>query len=250
MPKPKQTVLPVIQISPQRKEELHNKLKELYNEVKIRFNDFGKFQDVLTLRSSYGSKDLKDQQEPEECAKQFLVKPIIEFLGYLTVGEPLIPTPFGMKNPDYKIKPTNQDKPLFYVESEPFNTDLHTRGHGISQVNDWLLSRASKTPYGIATDGFTWVLVKFEEASSKARPIFTVDLRPVFSRFLHKVVLGTPIETEKIEENFLQFDSLNALKFLEKKLEFLEQEKEAISRSFYIDYLRFVCSYDENVESI
>ncbi len=76
-----------------------------------------------------------------------------------------------MKNPDYKIKPKNQDNPLFYVEAEPFNTDLNSRGHGISQVNDWLISKASKTLYGIATDGFIWVLLKFEEASSKARPI-------------------------------------------------------------------------------
>ena len=48
MPKPKQTMLPVITVSKQRRDELHNKLKEIYNEVKARFNDFGKFQDVLT----------------------------------------------------------------------------------------------------------------------------------------------------------------------------------------------------------
>jgi type I restriction-modification system DNA methylase subunit len=250
MPKSKQTVLPVIQISLQRKEELHNKLKELYNEVKIRFNDFGKFQDVLTYQASYGSKDLKDQQEPEECAKQFLIKPLIEFLGYETVDETVLPTPFGMKNPDYKIKPNNQDKPLFYVEAEPFNTDLTSRGHGISQVNDWLLSRASKTPYGIATDGFKWVLVKFEEASSKARPIFTIDLRPVFARFLQKVVLGKPTEADQIEENFLQYDSQTALQFLEKKLEFLEEEREAISKSFYNDYVRYVFGYDDKGQRI
>ena len=108
-----------------------------------------------------------------------------------------------MKNPDYKLKPINQEKPLFYVEAEPFNMDLFSRGHGTSQVNDWLLSKASKTLYGIATDGFIWVLLKFEEASSKARPIYTVDLRPVFSRFLHKVVLGQQHEADQIEETFL-----------------------------------------------
>lgn len=153
MPKSKQTMLPVIQISPQKKEALDNKLKELYHEIKSRFNDLGKFQDVLTYGAGYGSKDVKDQQEPEEFAKQFLIKPLIEFLGYETVSETVLPTPFGMKNPDYKIKPINQDEPLFYVEAEPFNTDLRSRGHGISQVNDWLLSKASKTTYGIATDG-------------------------------------------------------------------------------------------------
>lgn len=155
-----------------------------------------------------------------------------------------------MKKPDYKIKPINQDKPLFYVEAEPFNTDLTSRGHGISQVNDWLLSRASKTPYGIATDGLKWVLVKFEEASSKARPFFTVDLKPVFAKFLHKIVLGKPNEAEQMEESFLYIDSENALQFLEKQLEILEEEKEATSRSFYNDYVRYVFGYDENGQRI
>jgi type I restriction-modification system DNA methylase subunit len=155
-----------------------------------------------------------------------------------------------MKNPDYKIKPKNQDNPLFYVEAEPFNMDLYSRGHGASQVNDWLLSKASKTLYGIATDGFIWVLLKFEEASSKARPIFTVDLRPVFSKFLHKVVLGATTEADQIEDNFLQFDSQTALTFLEKKLEFLEEEKEEISRNFYNDYVEYVFGYNDKAERI
>jgi hypothetical protein len=77
----KQAMLPVIKVSPQKKQALHNKLNELYHEVKSRFNDLGKFQDVLTYGASYSSKDLKDQQEPEEFAKQFLIKPLIEFFG-------------------------------------------------------------------------------------------------------------------------------------------------------------------------
>ena len=250
MPKSKQTVLPVIQISPQRKQELHNKLKELYNEVKGRFNDFGKFQDVLTYKANYGSKDLKDQQEPEEFAKQFLIKPIIEFLGYETVGETVLPTPTGTKKPDYKIKPVNQDKPMFFVEAEPFNTVLDSRGHGISQVNDWLLSRASKTSYGIATNGFEWVVLKFEEASSKSRPILNVDLRPVFSKFLHKVVLGKENEADQVEETFLSIDSEIVLKFLERKLEILEEEKEAISKGFYNDYVHYVFGFDKDGKRI
>jgi hypothetical protein len=69
MPRSKQTALPVIQISPQKKQELHNKLKELYHEIKSRFKTFGKFQGVLGQGDSYGSKNLKDEQEPEEFAR-------------------------------------------------------------------------------------------------------------------------------------------------------------------------------------
>jgi hypothetical protein len=72
------------------------------------------------------------------------------------------------------------------------NIDLSSRGHGISHVNDWLISKASKTLYVIATDGLIWVLCKFEEVSSKARPIHRVDLKPIFTKFLLKVVLGAP----------------------------------------------------------
>ena len=148
-----QTRLPVIRVNSQKKEALHSKLKELYHDFKSRFKNFGTFQSVLGQGSSYGSKDLKDEQEPEEFAKQFLIKPLIEFLGYETVSETVLPSPGGRKKPDYTIRPVDQDKPIFYVEAEPFNTDLTSPGHGISQVNDWLLSRASKTSYGIATDG-------------------------------------------------------------------------------------------------
>ena len=62
---------------------------------------FGKFQDVPNI-SNYELwvKDLKDQQEPEEFVKQFVIKPQIEFLGYEGVGETTLPTPFGMKTLD------------------------------------------------------------------------------------------------------------------------------------------------------
>ena len=57
-------------------------------------------------------------------------------------------------------QPKNKQKPIFYVEAEPLNIDLYSDGHGIKQVNSWLLSRASKTDFGLATDGLKWIFVK------------------------------------------------------------------------------------------
>lgn len=243
-------MLPVIQVSAQKKVELHSKLKELYESIKSRFKTFGKFQEVLAQGANYGSKDLRDEQEPEEFAKQFLIKPLIEFLGYETVAETAMPSPFGMKKTDYKIRPKSQETPLFYVEAEPFNMNLNSTGHGTSQVNNWLLSRASKTPYGIATDGFKWIILKFEEASSKARPFFTVDLKPVFLKFMNAYTFGRPNEVNQIEESFLYLHTENASIFLESFLEYIEEEREAISKKFYNDYVRYVFGFDEKGQRV
>jgi type I restriction-modification system DNA methylase subunit len=243
-------MLPVLKISAQKRVELNSKLKELYEDIKSRFKAFGKFQNVLTQMDGYSSKDLKDEQEPEEFAKQFLIKPLIEFLGYETIAETAMPSPFGMKKTDYKIRPKNQDAPLFYVEAEPFNMNLNSVGHGISQVNDWLLSRASKTPYGIATDGFRWIILKFEEASSRARPFFTVDLKPVFVKFLNAYTFSRADEADRIEESFLYLHAENASVFLESFLEYAEEEREAISKKFYNDYVRYVFGFDEKGQRV
>ena len=65
-------------------------------------------------------------------------------------------------------------------------------------------------------------------------------------KFLHKVVLGKKTEADQIEENFLSIDSQTALTFFEKKLEILEDEKEAISKNFYNDYVEYVFGYDKD----
>jgi hypothetical protein len=171
--------------SPQKRENLDRKLVELYQKIRSKFKFFGTFQDVLTRSSGYGSADLKDEQEPEEFAKRQLIEPLIEFLGYETVSETTLPSPVGRKKPDYTIRPKNQEKPIFYVEAEPFNTDLYSGGRGVSQVKDWLLSRASKTSYGIATDGFQWIILKFDDASAQSKPFLKVDLKPIFLRILN-----------------------------------------------------------------
>lgn len=92
----------------------------------------------------------------------------------------------GKKKPDYIIRPKKQEKPIFYVEAESFNTDLYSDGQGLSQVRNWLLSRASKTDYGIATDGFQWILLKFDAASAQSKEFFKVDLRPIFLKIRKK----------------------------------------------------------------
>jgi len=244
-----QTRFSIISIDPEKKKSLDSKLKELYHIVKSRFKSFGTFQDVLAKSVSYGSKDLKDEQEPEEFARQYFIEPLIEFLGYETVSETVLPSPLGRKKPDYTIRSKDQ-KLIFYVEAESFNTDLRAEGRGVSQVDSWLLSRASKTNYGIATDGFLWIVRKFDPASAKSKDFLKIDLRRVFLKMLSSGSFISEEEIEEIEETFLNLDYSYVLNYLESFLEKMEEDKEEISKRFYNDYVRYVFGFDEKGNNV
>ena len=245
-----QTRFSLIHIDPEKKENLDVKLREIYQNIKNKFKVFGTFQGVLVNSSSYYSKDLKDEQTPEECAKRTLIEPLIEFLEFETVPETVLPSPSGMKQPDYTIRPKDQDKPIFYLEAEALSTDLYGKDRGVSQVKSWLLSRASKTDYGIATNGFQWILLKFDVASAQSKEILKVDLRPIFLKILNPTAFVSEEEVEKLEEDFLTFHREYISLFLEGYLEIIEKKKEEISKRFYNDYVRYVFGYDKKGNTI
>jgi len=240
-----QTRLPVIQVAPEKREDLDEKLREIYQKLKNKFKVFGTFQKVLVESATYHSTDLKDEQSPEEFIKRTLIEPLIEFVGFEIVPETVLPSPTGKKKPDYIIRPRNQDKPIFYIEAEPLNTGLYSKDHGVSQVKEWLLSRASKTDYGIATDGFQWILLKFETASAQSKELFKVDLRPIFLKINNPAAFVSKKEVEKLERDFLIFHIEYVSLFLEGSLERIEKEKEEISKKFYHDYVKYVFGYDK-----
>jgi len=231
--------------SPQKTEKFKRKLNEIYYNIKSRYKKFSVFENVLSRSSGYSSADLKDEQEPEEFAKRQLIEPLIEFLGYEIVSETVLPAPSGKKKPDYTIRPRDQREPIFYVEAESFNTDLRSEGHGVWQVKNWLLSRASKTDYGIATDGFLWIVLKFDKASAQSKEFFQVDLKPIFLKILNPASFITDEEIERIIDRFLYLDKDNVLSFLHNFLENIEEEKEKITKRFYNDYVRYVFGFDK-----
>ncbi|RKX51607.1 MAG: hypothetical protein DRP50_08600, partial [Thermotoga sp.] len=193
-----QALLPTITIDENDKKKFREKIDEIYHlNLKNRFKNFGRLQDVILNHSSYGSIDLKDEQLPEEFAKESIIEPLFEFLGYEKVSETVVSVPDGKNKPDYIIRPKGKNKPIFYVEAEPINTDLYSKKHGVRQVEGWLLSRASKTNYGIATDGFKWILLKFDDTSAKSIPILEVDLRNLF---IEKLGVQTFLEEKHLEE--------------------------------------------------
>lgn len=243
-----QTLLPVIQIDQEKKISLDQHVDTIYSNIKDKFVNFAKFHDVLFEESSYTNVDLKDNQRPEEFTKENMIEPIFDFLGYERVGETTLLTPAGNRDPDYVIRPKENDDTIFYVEAEPLNTDLSSRNHGVAQVREWLISRASQTDYAIATNGFEWILLKYDAASVGIKPILKIDLRPLFSKKLEPTISVNDKEIEKEKLLLLHGEYISQL--IGEYSILIEEKKEELSKRFYNDYVRYVFGYDNDGNAV
>jgi type I restriction-modification system DNA methylase subunit len=240
----------VSQISQEKKKKLENKLEEIYHTIRSRFKTFETFQKVVSDSAGFSSQDLRDEQAPEEFVKRFIIEPLFDLMGFEIIAETSLTSPTGRKEPDYLIRPKKQKEPMFYVEAEPINTDLYSKDHGVSQIKDCLISKASKTEYGMATDGFQWAVLKFNATSLRSSPFLNVDLRPVFLRILNSHRFVSQTEIEKICEDFLKLDCEYLPLFLSNYLEKIEKDREKITKSFYNDYVKYVFGFDEKGEPV
>jgi len=67
---------------------------------------------------------------------------------------------------------------------------------------------------------------------------------------LNAYTFGRPDEADRIEESFLYLHAENASVFLESYLEYVEEEREAISKKFYNAYVRYVFGFDEKGQRV
>ena len=233
-----------LKISPKEKEDLIKVFKEILDNLKSRFKDAKSLQQVLVEGAHFTSSHTKERQEPEEFTKRNIIEPLFEFLGYVTIPETRLPTPEGLKKPDYIISPPD-GKPIIYVEAEPINQKLYEKRHGVDQVQSWLISRAAETEYGIATNGFEWILLKFDEVNVKVKPILSVNIQDIFKKLLNPLVFIEDEIIEEAKEKFLIFHKDHILQFINEYSIKLEEEKEEISKKFYNDYVKYVFGLNE-----
>lgn len=218
-------------------------------DLKKSFNDFRTFQNVIFNHSAYSSEDTTRNQKPEDMVKETLIRPMLTFLGYKFKGETTVKSPLGRRHPDFTIYPENGDPRVYYVEVEPINTNLYLEKRGRGQVYEWLLSRASETEYGIATDGLIWILVKFEVESNNIRDILTADLRPFFKKNINKSAFINEDEIDKGLRSFIQLRASLLGNFINGYLVDVEEKKEDISQNFYQKYVNLVFGLDKTGSS-
>jgi type I restriction-modification system DNA methylase subunit len=243
-----QSLLPVKNLPIDDKEvrqlasELDCLLKNIYTSLKSRFRSLKKFEDVLIHGKDYKSKDLTPEQDPEAFARKIVIEPILEFLGYsVDVTEGRVRIGIGeFRKPDYEIK--TRDGLLLYVEAEPLNAKLSKTAE--KQVGEWLFSKASESNYAIATNGFEWVVYKFDDIAKDLRIVHSVDIRDLLISY-HAKSLASTIDLLEKKYGLLALHSKVISALLEEVSLKVEEQKEEITKKFYNDYVRYVFGLDE-----
>ncbi|MCL4480923.1 MAG: BREX-1 system adenine-specific DNA-methyltransferase PglX [Candidatus Thermoplasmatota archaeon] len=225
-------------------------IETIYRNVASQFREFDAFQNlVMNQKSIYHSSDVVTGQKPESLVKQFIVEPIMSFLGLKWTDETGLKTSSGNRVPDYSVYTIDFAKPLLYIEAEPMNTDLYEdvrSGHkvGLGQVKEWLFSRFSKTDHAIATDGFLWILVSLESENASLRQVLSMDLRPFFRFLLTSDHLPSTPEFDETISDFFNLQAERISNFLEETALSMEEEKDEVSNRFYQKYMEYVLGRD------
>lgn len=217
-------------------------IEKIYDLLKTKITNKVDLEAILVRNEpaqQYLSKDYK--AKPEQFTKENIVEELLDFLGYgksSRAGESELKI-YGRRWPDYKLL-TSSDFYLL-VEAEPLNTNLYADGRGVHQVVDWIQNKACTTDYGIATDGFRWILVEFSPEYGKHRIIKEVDLSAFFKERLGFRTLMHEKEKTKQLVNFLNFFSKNRIeKTLQAQEVVLENYQEQVSKKFYDKYMQLV----------
>lgn len=227
-------------------DDLKKILENIYFNLKNRFNYFADFHDVIIRYAGCHSDQLVDGQKPEEMIKQFVIEPIIKYLGFSNISrEGKVVSPFGKRYPDYIISGPDKDDIVLYVEAEALNVNLFAEGKGIAQVSQWLISKAAKSEYGIGTDGILWVLVKFDPSSNKTKEIFRIDIRSYFKWMINQIsgISDTEIRNDLAKLLALRPEYLRSM--VDNYAIHAEMEKEELTKKFYGEYVRYVFGLDE-----
>ncbi len=228
-------------------EKVKSELEGIYYSIKGRFRNFSDFQNVIVSYKDYHSDQLLDSQKPEEMVKQFLVEPVVKNLGFTQLTkEAKVISPFGSRYPDYVIAGSDRDDLILYVEAEPINTNLFAENKGLGQVSQWLISKAAKSEYGIATDGLLWILAKFDASSNKTKEVLRVDLRPLFGHLMNPVSGNSQNEIRDELEKLILLSPRYLRNVINDYIVGTETEKEDLTSRFYKEYVRNVFGIDEN----
>lgn len=197
---------------------------------------------ILSTEETLKNTDLKMNNAPEDYTETTVIKPILEYLGY---HNPAHKTRSGSavlsKEADYKLKSKNGN--VILVESEPINKNLNQTGCGVKQVSGYLEIRSFRADLGIATDGFKWILIKYDTQDYSPKPLKTIDLKPLFKSEFFKRIGQTSFgfEEKDLIEEFRRTFSRRSIDGSALSLStILRERKKQISRSFYDDYIAYV----------
>ena len=196
---------------------------------------------ILTGKQVITREIIKSGQAQEEFTKYCIIEPLLIFLGYKNPrGKTEAGEVLGEKKReiDYKL-PVNND--IVLLEAEPLNHDLTAKGHGVAQVTEWLSYKTVETDYGVATNGFEWILLKFDNNLKKVRTLKIMNLLPLFRQKSGFSILDKEINIKSVFSEFYSaFAFYNIITTLREIDKILVEKREEVSKQFYNKYIELV----------
>ncbi|MFQ6119490.1 MAG: Eco57I restriction-modification methylase domain-containing protein, partial [Methanosarcinales archaeon] len=229
-------------IEGQKYSEFKGVVKGIYNILEKKINREA-IEQIILKHKKIEREDTGDKSSPEEFTRRFIIEKLFYFLGYDQNKdihfEPDLKKAFGRRYPDYRLVIEEDFEVL--VEAEPLNEDLYKEKHGLAQVKEWLEHKKAKTDYGIATNGFEWILIKYNEDTNKFITLTELNIKPFFLEYGWQKRGIDKEYFEKLFYFFYKYFSKSTIKdSVLQQEQFLEEQKELISNKFYQEYTRYV----------
>jgi hypothetical protein len=210
-----------------------------------------------TLRADF----TRDRLDPEPLTSDRIIEPLLDALGYEEYGYEAGAFSEGRgEKADYSISlrdVDSVDSTRLLIEAEPINKPLENRGHGLDQVKSWLSQREFESDFGFATDGVSWIFVRYDPDAYSHVIIEEIDLRPVFLALFENASMARDSPTEVVSEEQRElvtqlirtFSYQNFLSIIDDAPEIINRRQEEITDEFYDDYIRIVFGVTEEGES-
>lgn len=230
-------------------------LDTIVSDLRNRFDTDDLLEAVLRRES--GKNGIKgdfstDNQDPEPLTQQAAIEPLMTALGHDNwTTEVSGASEDRSRIADYSIpldEYSSIDSKQLLIEAEPINKPLDTRGHGISQVEDWLGQREFESDFGFATDGLRWVFIRYDPDTYNHDRIKTIDLSEIcLTLFLNQtgahddpVTVVDAAGRETVEEFLRTFQHDNFVSIATDAREVIKQTQESITDDFYETYIQVV----------
>lgn len=226
-------------LSEDKRIELYEAFEKIFSELAANIKNKKDLSVILSDPFRHlRPEDMLVSQKPEEFTKNFIINPMLKILGFEDndfIKETKQTFDESRRWADYTIKVDNN---FVLLEAKALNIDLYAKDSAISQVREWLISKQTPTNYGIATDGFLWIMVKFDEDVLRIQELKTLNLRPVFLELIGQKNLTNVMEP--LEDFYLSLSKTNIIHTFKQESYQLEMEREKISQSFYSHYMDYI----------
>ncbi|HPR41532.1 MAG TPA: type I restriction enzyme HsdR N-terminal domain-containing protein [Candidatus Methanofastidiosa archaeon] len=213
-------------------------ISTIYSTLSDKITHTQDLEAILLGNGMLTAEMMKTPQKPEEFTRHYVINKLLEYLDFPSttwIPEGKIDDGTRRHYPDYVL---DANGTTILVEAKPLNVNLRDSVKGMGQVTDWIKSKASNSDYGIATNGFEWILIKFDNNTKKVRELVTYDLRPLFLPSCGQETLTDVSALLAEYRSALQRDAI--VNTFSESIGALEDERERISSTFYKDYLRIV----------